>query len=347
MVEKEGEKASSSVKAKDNKKAKAISKKEILDDIIKKIDYYTSKNAVNDVDLYYLIKEFFKEFLDLNYEFSLDELLMELDKIYLDNSTRDHAVEFIEKVMIIEYADNSFSSEYIRELLREFSLLSRSLAKITNPEKPSFWKKLSTMFSAKKEQNDKPLQKKEVSAEKSSVLDLAGGYSGKNLEVKAEASYSGKEAAPEQPQTPASAAPNELPADKKPEELKPETISKDYTGALADYKKYYSSGADVSKTASTEAANKIISSDELSETAESDNKNKENRKASAQKKNTAIQKKDDFTKLLEKAKKSSKKSELTNLYKQIHERYDAADTDFQAKYYKDIMSLYNKITKLK
>jgi hypothetical protein len=154
MIKKEVGKASGG--SKDNSmppKENPISKKLLLESIIKKIDYYTSKNSVSDIDLYYLIKDFFREFLNLKYEFSLDELSSELDKIYLDTTQREKALEFINKIKTIEYHDSSFSEEEIRKFIKEFSAITKLLIKNVDNENANFWSKLKSSFVKKHETN--------------------------------------------------------------------------------------------------------------------------------------------------------------------------------------------------
>jgi len=51
--------------------------------------------------------------------------------------------------------------------------------------------------------------------------------------------------------------------------------------------------------------------------------------------------------LIKQAKKSKKKEELTDLYKQINEVYNKGDVKFKSKYYKSIMDIYKNLSKLK
>ena len=53
--------------------------KRLLKDMTqKKIRYLLSKHAVKDVEVYTVIKEFFKEYLQAKYEFTFEELIEEL-----------------------------------------------------------------------------------------------------------------------------------------------------------------------------------------------------------------------------------------------------------------------------
>jgi hypothetical protein len=144
---------STSVGSKDNTNKdtnNSESKRILLDTIIKRIDYYCSKNAVTDVDLYYLVKDFFRVYLDLAYEFSLDELILELDRIYLDSEQREKAFKFINSIKIVEYNDSTFSEIQIRGYIMEFSEIAKLLLKNTEYEMGGWWKKFIMHFQKKK-----------------------------------------------------------------------------------------------------------------------------------------------------------------------------------------------------
>ncbi|MGV8162159.1 MAG: hypothetical protein ACP5N2_02365 [Candidatus Nanoarchaeia archaeon] len=366
MVEKEGEKTSS--------KVKVIPKKVLLEAIIKKIDYYSSKNAVSDVDLYYLIKEFFAEFLDMNYEFSLDELIFELDKIYINNSLRNETAEFIEKVKIIEYADKSFSPEYVRELVRELSLIVRKLAAVTKTDKKGFWSNFGGLFAKKKEE-DTPIPRKTEESKteiKSSVLETKAETTFSNvpdLEEDETLNFLKKYEGEQKQVTKLSDA--ALPDNKDENKSKrnnakptPDIYKKDYEKkdkkqeTPSELRKSYVSNGNYDWTVDA-TEKKEPNKSETKELAKSENKNKkdskkennsnkqlETREISSEKKDSTKYK-DDFQKLLDQAKATKKKADLVELYKAIHETYDSGSVDFQARYYQDILDLYTKLSNMK
>jgi hypothetical protein len=132
----------------------AETKRLLLDTIIKRIDYYCSKNTVTDVDLYYLVKDFFRVFLDLKYEFSLDELILELDRIYLDSDQRDKTFKFINNIKIVEYHDSTFTEIQIRGYIMEFSEIAKLLLKNTEYEMGSWLKRFLLRFRKKRKAPD-------------------------------------------------------------------------------------------------------------------------------------------------------------------------------------------------
>jgi hypothetical protein len=150
---------------------------------------------------------------------------------------------------------------------------------------------------------------------------------------------------------------NELASDSKNTELKNKL-----SGNYVNYKKNYKQLSDL-KDAKTEK--KYVAGDDWildtklvnktyqeqntkSKTSTKEVKLKEDKLITKQKDSTPKSPaKDEFNQLLDKAKKSSKKSELTQIYKKINEIYDSSDVDFQARYYQELMDIYKKLSKLK
>jgi hypothetical protein len=147
MDKKEGEKTSSSAKD------AAAAKKLLLESLVKKADYYHTKGSITDNDLYYLVKDFFREFLDLKYEFSFEELLLEVDKTYMETEYREKTIAFVKKIEHIEYSNTSLSESELNSLINDFCSLSKGLLNMAEPKKVSFWGKFKGSFG-KKQKSD-------------------------------------------------------------------------------------------------------------------------------------------------------------------------------------------------
>jgi len=346
MSKKEGE----TVSAKD----KYISKKLLLESTIRKIDYYSSKNSLTDIELYYVVKDFFTEFLELKYEFSLDELLLELDKIYLESDQREVINSFINKIKIIEFEDSTFSQEKVKDLMREFSLIARKIAKLNEPEKKGFMKKITSFFVKKENPNSN--LKTEVTSEirnSTESLDLVTSeefsktenninddeISMPEFEEKYVPNLDKSKIIKTVP-----ASTDELVNDSKNTELKNKS-----SGNYVNYKKNYKQSPDAKTEKYVAGDDWILDTKLVNKTYQEQNtKSKTSTKDVKPKDSTPKSSaKDEFNQLLDKAKNSSKKSELTQIYKKINEMYDSADVDFQARYYKDLMDIYQKLSKLK
>ncbi|MBN1275758.1 hypothetical protein JXA12_05735 [Candidatus Woesearchaeota archaeon] len=95
----------------------------------KKIAYLLSKHSIKDVDVYTVIKEFFKEYLHANYEFTFDELTEELKKVYIEKQVKESLFRLLKDFSTIEYKDEEIPQEVLRNILTSFSKLVNSLIK--------------------------------------------------------------------------------------------------------------------------------------------------------------------------------------------------------------------------
>ncbi|MFH1771037.1 MAG: hypothetical protein ABH828_05800 [archaeon] len=96
--------------------ARAVLRKNILRDI----KYLQSKGLITNNEIYYLIKNFLKNYMNLNYEFTKDELLEELKNIYLPYRIRDDFFRFVDTIFMFEYSEVSYSDKELRDFLKEF-----------------------------------------------------------------------------------------------------------------------------------------------------------------------------------------------------------------------------------
>ena len=100
----------------------------ILKSAIKqRLNYIKSKPRVTDEEVYVLVKDFFKEFLKLDYEFTHEELIEELEERYLENDLHQKLVIFIKRIGKVEYCDENLSQQELRALLNEFEELLKIL----------------------------------------------------------------------------------------------------------------------------------------------------------------------------------------------------------------------------
>jgi len=156
MQKKRGETDSSSTK-------EAISSKKLLGQLThNKIAYYLNKNVVSEIDLYIVFKEFFKELLEIKKEFTCSELLEELDKVYLENSTRNELTYFIQKVSQIEYKDDAYTSDQLKNLFKDLDSLVTNIIHFTisQTKQPSFFSRfLKKLSEIKKPKEQKPTPK--------------------------------------------------------------------------------------------------------------------------------------------------------------------------------------------
>ncbi|MFP4118945.1 MAG: hypothetical protein ACLFTH_02720 [Candidatus Woesearchaeota archaeon] len=129
-----------------------------------KIKHALSKQHIHQKEVYSIVKTFFKELLDLEYEFTHEELIEELQKIYLDKKHHEKLKTFITTVGMMEYTNKKFSQEELHELLEELKTIIDLLIK-HHAKTSSFVKFLSKLGLHKKRKVEMETDKIEAKEE--------------------------------------------------------------------------------------------------------------------------------------------------------------------------------------
>jgi hypothetical protein len=140
MVEKKrGEDASSS---------SAIQNKLILKKAAsKKIEHLKSKAYISEKEVYDLVRSFFKKHLTIDYEFTHEELMNELKKIYLSPDLQEKVRDLFEDISKIEHTSKSFTREELESILNDFQGVVDGLIISHYQQKKSFFRKLRDSFA--------------------------------------------------------------------------------------------------------------------------------------------------------------------------------------------------------
>ncbi len=132
-----------------------VSEKLLLKKAVKKrVEYLLKKPSVRVEEAYNLVKSFFKAYTGRDYEFTREELLKELDKVYLEPGLKKSLSEVIEKLGVVEFAPVSYSTEEVKTLLSSFARDVELLIH-ANTLKKSFWDKVFEYFKEKLEREKK------------------------------------------------------------------------------------------------------------------------------------------------------------------------------------------------
>jgi len=121
-----------------------------------KVKYISTKAHVSEKEVYDIVRDFFKETLKLDYEFTHDELIEEIGKTYLEHDFHKKMVTFIEKIGEMEYSRYDFTQEELKNCLAEMNNIIDSL--IHTKHKKTFMIKLFEKIGIKvsmKKSNDK------------------------------------------------------------------------------------------------------------------------------------------------------------------------------------------------
>lgn len=127
---------------------------QLRDVTIKKINYYKQKSYVTDREAYRVFKDFFSEFLQSKYEFTCSELLKELNRVFLDNNTADKTVALINKFKIIEFQEDAYNQQELKQMLSKLEeIVNLLINKNLRIEKHNFFESL---FGAHKHKEEVP-----------------------------------------------------------------------------------------------------------------------------------------------------------------------------------------------
>jgi len=133
MVEKRGES--------DNITNKLVLKKAVES----KINHLLGKPSVSEKEVYDLIREFFKKYLGVDFEFTSDELVRELRRVYVTPDMQERIHNLMDRVSEIEYLSKKFSSEELNVLLQDFKILVDELI-VYHYENKSLFKKVKDVL---------------------------------------------------------------------------------------------------------------------------------------------------------------------------------------------------------
>ena len=103
-------------------------KRELLKELtLKKINYLLKKGDLDDVDVYEAAKDFFKEYYDLDYEFTIQEFKEELEGVFLETDTKKEILKFVDQLHLMEYTDKKYGQKELEELLQELKVILHKL----------------------------------------------------------------------------------------------------------------------------------------------------------------------------------------------------------------------------
>jgi len=106
-----------------------------------KIKRILGKAFISEREIYDLVRDFFKKYLGVDYEFTADELLKELRRVYVTPELNLRIKLVLGKVAEIEHLSRSFSKPELEILLNDFKGIVDALI-VFHYDKKSFFKKL-------------------------------------------------------------------------------------------------------------------------------------------------------------------------------------------------------------
>lgn len=333
-----------------SRKKQESSKRLLFESMKKKTSYLLNKPVLEETDLYYFVKDFFREYLLTNKEMSFEEVIQEIDKTYIPKSTKNQIVVFLKKISTIEYADDSFDEDELRKHIKEFSGLVKKM-----PEKEgssnSLFSKIFKVFSKKKEavsEEDKKVkdQGKQIEIELSDIEELPTQdeqlYEETELE-KVDVDNSEEKSVDEKElellfEEQTQDEPNDIIHESDVETLLKKAQSIQDKDKLLEI---YNEVNEIYEQKDPEEKSKIYP--ELVALYEKLVSAKEETEAQEENNNFVLNELDD---LLLKSENTQDKEELMNIYEKINSLYEEKSYEEKTSIYPKLMKLYEKIQKL-
>ncbi len=93
-----------------------------------KINYYLGRNPISQDELYIFVRKFFAEYLKLEYEFTYEELSLELNKVFIKPQVKENINSFLIKLSESEYLEeNTLGTNELNNFLKELSVIINSI----------------------------------------------------------------------------------------------------------------------------------------------------------------------------------------------------------------------------
>lgn len=129
-----------------------------------KIDFLLSQE-IDDKSFYSIIRQFFAEYLKLDYAFTYEELSQELNKVFIKQSLKNKIDSLLEELSYYEYVSGSeLTQEQKKEILSDFkNIIKELITDYQSSTKKSFFERL---FGIKKQTTENSNENNQDSSNK-------------------------------------------------------------------------------------------------------------------------------------------------------------------------------------
>lgn len=112
-----------------------------------KIDYALAKAFINDSDVYKLVKDFFAEYLNMDYEFTHEELYRELNKKFIDQELKKEITLFLSQLSHLQFnMEKHPSQETLKHMIGRFKQIIEHLVVFEEQKKKGFFSRIAGWF---------------------------------------------------------------------------------------------------------------------------------------------------------------------------------------------------------
>lgn len=341
----------------------------LRESILQSIAYLQSKVYIQEKEVYELVRAFFKEYLGLDYEFTHEELLIELQNIFYDKKLEDQVLNFLRDISKIEYSDEEFPPENLKKILSDFSVIVDVLIKKQTKgksflKKLVFWKEhIDEQIPVEREEEEEIVEvledmEKNVSADRKK--DLFGNQDKPKketriIEEKIETNFEKHKLNEEHAQKAVSNSLASLTADLNdhieksrqfPKKELALEIPKPEKNELLNEMPLEKSSKESSENSLNNLVTKTKSKNNVNKTHVKNSENKKIMKKNTKKKSVALKNEkpvDNSKKSLPELIEENKKSPKKELYLDIQKKYDALPEEEKNKYYDDVLSAYELV----
>jgi len=126
-----------------------ISKEKLLEESKRKSEFLLNKASTSEIEVYDLVKYFFKKFLKKEHELTCEELESELGNVYLEEDIKDDFKKFLHEIYLMEYSNKAFTQDELNLLVSEFQNIIERLLVPVVPKK-----KIFSLFKKKKKHEE-------------------------------------------------------------------------------------------------------------------------------------------------------------------------------------------------
>ena len=120
----------------------AVNKLILKKAVSKRIKQIQAKAFISEREIYELVRNFFKKYLGVDYEFTREELIKELRKVYISPELQEKVKHLFDHISEIEHSSKAFSKEELEKIIAEFRELVDALIVSHYQKEKSFFKKL-------------------------------------------------------------------------------------------------------------------------------------------------------------------------------------------------------------
>jgi len=95
--------------------------------VSKRVDQIKKRSFISEKEVYDVIRSFFKKFLQIEYEFTKNELIRELKKIYITKELQERIENLYSNISEVEHISRAFSRDELIKVLDEFRVVVEAL----------------------------------------------------------------------------------------------------------------------------------------------------------------------------------------------------------------------------